>query len=128
MDEMPFGRMLVPARIENLHDVLDRRKGRIDESKVRRVEVPDAWVDTSVFGLLMPMRMITRLGLEPVRTGVSRAMFGDIPLRTYRGIVLTIQGRDCVMDVSGIADHSRSSSVGFRWQRWTGWSTSKGEG
>ena len=51
------------------------------------------------------MRMITHLGLEWVRTGMPRTMFGQIPLRTYRGVRLTIQGRDCVMDVSGIADH-----------------------
>ena len=36
---------------------------------------------------------------------MSRTISGDIPITTYRAVRLTIQGRDCVIDVAGIADH-----------------------
>jgi hypothetical protein len=36
---------------------------------------------------------------------MSRTISGDAPITTYRAVRLTIQGRDCVTDVSGIADH-----------------------
>lgn len=105
MENPTMGKVLVPAKIESLDDLFDVRKGRMAEAEVRRVEVSDALVDSGAFGLLMPMRMIEHLGLEAVRTRMSRTISGEIPIICYRAVRLTVQGRDCVVDVSGIADH-----------------------
>ena len=104
MESATMGKVLVTATIENLDDLFGIRKGRLAESEVRRVEVTDALIETGAFGLLMPTRMVEHLGLEPVRTRMSRTVGGDIPITTYEAVRLTIQGRFCVMDVSGIAD------------------------
>jgi predicted aspartyl protease len=82
MENATIGKVLVPAKIESLEDHLDARKGRIGEAEVRKVEVTDALVDTGAFGLLMPMRMIEHLGLEPLRTRTSRTISGEIPITT----------------------------------------------
>ena len=60
-----MGKVLVSAKIENLADSFSVRKGQLAESEVRRVEVTDALIDTGAFGLLMPTRMIEKLGLDP---------------------------------------------------------------
>lgn len=99
-----MGKVLVPATIENLDDLFRARRGDRAEAEVRRVEVADALVDTGAFGLLMPMRMVEHLGLEPVRTRMSRTVVGDIPITTYRAVRLTIQGRDYITDVAGVDD------------------------
>jgi predicted aspartyl protease len=68
------------------------------------VEVIDALIDTGAFGLVMPMRYVTQLGLSPVRTRLSRTVGGDIPITTYEAVRLTIQDRFCVMDVAGVSN------------------------
>jgi predicted aspartyl protease len=105
MENATMGKVLVSAKIENLDDLFRVSTGDRAEADVRRVEVADALVDTGAFGLLMPLRMIEHLGLAPVRTRMSRTISGEIPITTYRAVRLTVQGRDCVVDVSGIADH-----------------------
>ncbi len=99
-----MGKVLVTARIESLDDLFRVRTGDRSEAEVRRVEVPDALIDTGAFGLLIPMRYVERLGLSPVRTRMSRTVGGHIPITTYEAVRLTIQDRFCVMDVSGISD------------------------
>ena len=105
MENATMGKVLVTATIESLDDLLDVRKGRLPESEVRRVEVTGALIDTGAFGLLMPMRMVEHLGLEPVRTRMSRTVGGDIPITTYRAVRLAIQGRDYITDVAGVDDN-----------------------
>ena len=105
MENATMGKVLVSAKIESLDDLFRVRAGDLAETEVRRVEVSDALVDTGAFGLLMPTRMVEQLGLNAVRTRMSRTIGGDIPITTYEAVRLTIQDRFCVMDVSGIADH-----------------------
>ncbi len=105
METETMGGVRVSATIENIADWFELRRGLRFETEVRRVDVPDALVDTGAFGLLIPMRMVNHLGLAPVRTRISRTINGDLPITTYRAVRLTIQGRDCVIDVSGIADN-----------------------
>jgi predicted aspartyl protease len=97
MESATMGKVLVLAKIENLDDLFRVSRGEQAEA--------DALIDTGAFGLLVPMRFINQLGLQPVRTRTSRTISGDAPITTYRAVRLTIQGRDCVTDVSGIADH-----------------------
>jgi predicted aspartyl protease len=105
METATMGKVLVTAKVENLDDLFEVRKGQRADVDVRRVEVTDALVDTGAFGLLMPKRYVTQLGLAPFQTRTSRTVGGDIPITTYDAVRLTIQGRVCLMDVSAIADH-----------------------
>jgi predicted aspartyl protease len=99
-----MGRVTVAATIENLNDVLNAQTGVIPPDQVRRVEVSDARVDTGVSGLLMPARLIRQLGLLPFRKKPHPTMTGDMEVTIYATARLTVQGRECPMDVGEIDD------------------------
>src|SRR4051812_43459476 len=90
MENATMGKVLVSATIENLEDLFGVRKGRLAAPEVRRVEVPDALIDTGAFGLLMPLRMVNHLGLDPVRTRTSRTISGELVITMYEAVRLTI--------------------------------------
>lgn len=99
METTTMGKVLVAARIENLEDLFNAERGLIPDEQVRRVDIPDALVDTGATGLLLPSRMIEELGLHPLHTRQARGLGGPVPMRMYRAVRLTIQGRDCAIDV-----------------------------
>ena len=99
-----MGKVVVTARIENLEDLFDVEKGQISPDAVRSVEVDNALVDMDATGLLMPKSMIASLGLRPLRIRQARGPGGTLPMPTYRAVRLTIQGRDCAIDVREIGD------------------------
>jgi predicted aspartyl protease len=104
MGTRTMGKVLVTATIENLEDLFDAEKGLLPVDRVRRVEVADALVDTGATGLFLPRRMIAHLGLHSVRTRQVRGIGGVVPLPMYSAVRLTIQERDCTLDVGEIAD------------------------
>jgi len=104
METFTMGKVVVPAKIENLEDVFNSEKGLLPTDQVRRLEVLDAVVDTGATTLLLPKSMIASLGLKPLRTRHSRGLGGDFLLHMYGTVRLTIQGRDCVVDVGEIGD------------------------
>jgi predicted aspartyl protease len=104
MENATMGKVLVTAKIENLHDLLEVRAGRLASDKVRSIEVPDASVDTGATMLSMPKRMITQLGLYPLRTRRARTSAGPVTIQVYGTVRLTIQGRDCTTDVTELPD------------------------
>jgi predicted aspartyl protease len=104
METPTMGKVLVTAKIENLEDLYSVKKGLLPEDQVRRIEVQDALVDTGATTLLLPKRMVTALGLIPLRTRHSRGLGGDFMLPMYGTVRLTIQGRDCPVDVGEIGD------------------------
>ncbi len=53
--------VLVTALIENYYDVKSAEEGLISDVKVRRLEVPDARVDTGATYVSMPLRLINQL-------------------------------------------------------------------
>lgn len=71
---------------------------------VRRVEVHDALVDTGATGLLLPKQIISALGVRPFRTRQARGIGGTIEMAMYSAVRLTIQGRDCTLDVGEVPD------------------------
>ena len=99
-----MGKVLVTATIENLEDLFNAERGVLPRDQVRRVEITDALVDTGASGLMMPKRMIAALGLRPTRTRQARGIGGTVPLPMYSAVRLTIQGRDCTLDVGEISD------------------------
>jgi len=104
MENATMGKVLVTAKIENLHDVLDVDMGRLAADRVRTVEVSDALVDTGATLLSMPKRLIAQLGLRHVRTRQARTSAGPATIQVYGSVRLTIQGRDCTTDVSELPD------------------------
>jgi predicted aspartyl protease len=104
METPTMGKVLVTAKIENLEDLYSVKKGLLSDDQVRRIEVPDALVDTGATTLLLPKRMVAALGLVPLRTRHSRGLGGDVMLPMYGTVRLTIQGRDCPVDAGEIGD------------------------
>jgi clan AA aspartic protease len=66
--------------------------------------VVDALVDTGATGLSMPRALIDQLGLESYRTRQARTTAGLVTLRMFDAVRLTVQGRECTMDVTEIPD------------------------
>jgi predicted aspartyl protease len=98
------GKVLVTAKIENLEDLFKAEQGLLPDDQVRRIEIQDAVIDTGATTLLLPKRMIAALGLKPLRTRHSRGLGGEFILPVYGTVRLTIQGRDCPLDVGEIGD------------------------
>ncbi|HUE13097.1 MAG TPA: aspartyl protease family protein [Planctomycetaceae bacterium] len=99
-----MGRVVVAVSIESLEDVYRAHRGEMPAEQARRVEVADALVDTGATGLSLPRRLIEQLGLLPIRTrrAVTTAGVREVP--TYGAVKLTLQGRDCVCDVTEVDD------------------------
>jgi predicted aspartyl protease len=99
-----LGKILVKARIENLFDVEDMAKGLITADRVRRIEIEDARVDTGATYLAMPKALIDQLALRKLRVSLARTASGMASFGIYGPVRLTIQGRDCIIEVSELAD------------------------
>jgi clan AA aspartic protease len=99
-----MGRVSVHVEIENLDDVYRSSRGELQQEQIRRVIATDALVDTGATGLAMPRRLILELGLMPIRTRKVLSTAGYRDVATYGAVRLTIQGRDCICDVTEIAD------------------------
>jgi predicted aspartyl protease len=104
METPTIGKVLVTAKIENLADLVKAEQGLLPDDQVRRIEIQDAVIDTGATTLLLPKRMIAALGLKPLRTRHSRGLGGEFILPVYGTVRLTIQGRDCPVDVGAIGD------------------------
>lgn len=105
MESPTMSRVLVAAKIENLHDLYEVSQGRRKPEDVRTVEVPDALVDTGATYLSLPQRFIDQLGLQRYRSGRARTSGGDLREFDMYGVVrLTIQGRERTMEVASLPD------------------------
>ena len=102
--ETEMGRVTTPAKIENLHDLYRASKGELGRDEVRSVEVDDALVDTGCTVMGLPKRFIEQLGLNPSRTQRSMSVTGGTDLKVFGTVRLTIQGRDCPLDVFELPD------------------------
>jgi predicted aspartyl protease len=99
-----MGRVLVKARIENTDDLVLAKKGLLPVDQVRSVEVIDALVDTGATLLSMPKKLIEQLGLDPVRRRTALTSAGHVLVQIYGTARLTVEGRDCPIDVSELPD------------------------
>src|SRR4051812_43759310 len=106
METDTMGRVTVAAKIENIGDLYMVEKGLLPADQVRLVEVSDALVETGATGLSMPTKLVQQLGLIPFRTRMARTSVGLATLQVYGGVRLTVQGRDCLVDVAEIPDDS----------------------
>jgi predicted aspartyl protease len=99
-----MGRVTVTAKIENLGDLFMAARGLLPSEQVRHLEVSDALVDTGATGLSMPKSLIQRLGLDPVRIRTALTCGGTVTAQMYGTAKLTIQERDCPMDVTELPE------------------------
>jgi predicted aspartyl protease len=104
MGTQTMGKVIVAAKIENLADLYDVSKGALAQEKVRAVEVTDALVDTGATLLSMPRRLIQQLGLQQHKTRRARTSGGVVEFGVYEAVRLTVQGRDCVVEVAEVPD------------------------
>ena len=104
MEIVTMGKVVVPARIENLADLYEAQKSQRSVQDVRGVEVSDALVDTGATLLSLPPKLIERLGLRRHRTRTARTSAGVFSFGIYEAVRLTVQGRDCVIEVSEVPD------------------------
>jgi predicted aspartyl protease len=99
-----MGKVVVAAKIENIDDLYRAEHGDIPRDQVRAVEVSDALVDTGASTLLLPKKVIQRLGLKPFKTRPARGLGGAVQMPIYSVVRLTIQGRECHLDVGEVPD------------------------
>ena len=99
-----MGKVLVTAKIENLEDLFNAQKGLLPADQIRCVNVSDALVDTGASTLLVPKKLLASLGLHLLRRREARGLGGPVSVSMYRAVRLTIQGRECSMDVGEIGD------------------------
>lgn len=99
-----MGKVVVAATVENLSDLHHFETGTIGAERIRRVEVSDALVDTGATMLSMPKRLIEQLGLRQLRTRRTLTTASSGEVRVYGAVRLTVQGRDCHVDVSELPD------------------------
>lgn len=105
METPTMGRVIVSAKIENLHDLYEVSQGRRKLEDVRTVDVPDALVDTGATYLSLPQRFIDQLGLQRYRKGRALTSGGDLREFDMYGVArLTIQGRERTMEVAALPD------------------------
>lgn len=106
MEIETMGRVLVEAKMENVAELLLASRGIIPDEEVRRVEVAEALVDTGATTLSMPKILIHQLGLQLLRTRPARTTAGIATFRVFGAVRLTVQGRECTVDVTELPDGS----------------------
>jgi predicted aspartyl protease len=99
-----MGKVVVPARIENVFDLHEVSLGSRAADAVRQVDVPDALVDTGASTLSLPRRLVAQLGLTLQRSRLARTSAGSVTLQVFGTVRLTVQGRDCTCDVVELPD------------------------
>src|SRR5271165_6516314 len=104
METSAVGKVIVSAKIENLFDSEKVFEGQIGEEQVRHLEVDNAMVDPGATNLSLPKRLIEQLGLRRLRTGKARTASGMSTFGVYSPVRLTVEGRDCAVEVAELPD------------------------
>jgi hypothetical protein len=104
METAEMGRVLVEAKVENLQDLWDVKRGLLTPDKVRTITIPDALVDSETTGLSLPTSTIQKLGLHKQYTKNFRSATGVGTASVHDTVQLTVQGRDCRVDVMEVPD------------------------
>jgi predicted aspartyl protease len=99
-----MGRVTTKARIVNLEDLWAVKHGQLEESKIRQIEIDDALVDTGATTLALPTTVIEQLGLVKRYDKAVTTSKGKATTSVFEPVRLTIQGRDCTVDVMEVPD------------------------
>jgi predicted aspartyl protease len=71
---------------------------------VRFIEIPDALVDIGATMLSLPTRIVDQLGLRRLKTRPVRTSAGYVQAKVCDPVRLTVQGRECTVDVAEAPD------------------------
>jgi len=104
MEPDTMGRVLVEATIVNIKDAWEVERGLRGPDQARQVTVRDALVDTGATTLSLPTQLIERLGLQKRSEKRVTTSSGDARAALYDPVRLTIQDRDCTVDVMEVPD------------------------
>lgn len=104
MEAASMGRVLEEITVENLEDLYAVHLGLKTPDQVRKVAIPDALVDTGASMLSLPTSVIRQLGLKKVRDRPVRAASGPTTMGLYEVVRLTVQGRECKVEVLEVPD------------------------
>lgn len=104
METAEMGRVLVTAKVENLEDLYEVKNGRKTVDQVRSIVVTDALVDTGASTLALPPDLIRQLGLSKSYEKRARTASGTAVVSVYQAVRLTIQDRECTVDVLEVPD------------------------
>jgi predicted aspartyl protease len=99
MEPMAMVRVVTEATLANMEDLWAARRGLLPPEHVRRVTVTDALVDTGATMLSLPTRLIRQLGLTKTGRRRVNSSLGVGEADVYEAVRLTIQGRECPLDV-----------------------------
>jgi predicted aspartyl protease len=99
-----MGRVAVRAVVESLEDVYRVSRSEIPADQARHIELQDALVDTGATGLSLPSKLVRHLGLLPIRMRRAVTTVGVRDVPTFAAVRLTVDGRECVCDVTEIDD------------------------
>jgi predicted aspartyl protease len=102
--EATMGRVVTELTVENLQDLWEAEHGRLPVEQVRRITVNDALVDIGATTLGLPDRLIRQLGLDRRATKRAHTAVGVRDVNVCDPVRLTVQGRDCTVDVMEIPD------------------------
>lgn len=106
METEVMGRVTTEVTLENVNDLWNAENGQLPADQVRRVNVADALVNSGATLLSLPTRIIQQLGLKPQRKKRVTTSDGTVhEAHVYQAVRLTIQGRDCTMDVMEVPDN-----------------------
>lgn len=97
------GHAVVPAIIENQHDLYEVSQGRRKPEDVRRVEVPDAAVDTGAKMLSLPKRLVAQLGLQFIQSWPVITTAGAATVDTYGMVKLRVMDREAPLECRRLA-------------------------
>ena len=104
MEILTMGKVVVSAKIENLNDSIKVNDGLLDVRELRMVEINDALVDTGATMLSLPRKMVAQLGLKKCRKRTARTTGGIVSFDIFEPVRLTVQERDCIIEVAEIPD------------------------
>ena len=93
-------------KLTNLSDLFLVRAGAMNPEEVRRLTVNDALVDTGATGLCLPLSLIERLGLTPIRTLSARTAAGLVERTLYSEVEYTILERTYSIRVTNLPEGS----------------------
>jgi predicted aspartyl protease len=88
------GKVYATVVIENAFDAHDARVGRIPPASVRRIVIEQMMADTGASHPFLPLDLIERLGLEPVRTVQVETAAGISDVRVFDGARFTLRDPD----------------------------------
>jgi predicted aspartyl protease len=96
--EQDMGRVMTEVTIYNLGDLFEVSRGKLPADQVRRVDVPNALVDTGATSLCLTPSLIQKLGLVKRSEKRTITATGPAMVNLYDTVRIEIMGRDASCD------------------------------